>query len=53
MPRNWRGGIDAPAGERPLKEVKYHIAPTDEFWKLREFGFETPDAHRIVCGQTI
>lgn len=27
--------------------------PTDEPWGLREFGFRTPDGHRIKCGQPI
>ena len=28
-------------------------APTNKPWGLREFGFSTPDGHRIVCGQTL
>jgi uncharacterized glyoxalase superfamily protein PhnB len=28
-------------------------APTDKAWGLREFGLQTPDGHRIVCGEEI
>jgi len=27
--------------------------PTDKPWRLREFGFRTPDGHRVTCGQAL
>ncbi len=27
--------------------------PTDQPWNMREFGFETPDGHRIMLGQSL
>ena len=27
--------------------------PSNKPWGLREFGMQTPDGHRITCGQTI
>ena len=27
--------------------------PADKPWGLREFGLQTPDGHRITCGQVI
>jgi predicted enzyme related to lactoylglutathione lyase len=27
--------------------------PTNKPWGLREFGFRTPDGHRITCGELI
>ena len=46
-------GVDELYRELAGKGALVWSAPLDKPWGLREFGFSTPDGHRIVCGQTL
>ena len=46
-------GVDELYEELSSRGALVSSRPTDKPWGLREFGFSTPDGHRIVCGQVI
>jgi uncharacterized glyoxalase superfamily protein PhnB len=46
-------GVDELYREFVSKGASASSKPTDKPWGLREFGFSTPDGHRIVCGESI
>ncbi|HEV7837142.1 MAG TPA: VOC family protein [Gemmatimonadaceae bacterium] len=46
-------GVDELYREFVSKGASASSKPTDKPWGLREFGFTTPDGHRIVCGQNV
>jgi uncharacterized glyoxalase superfamily protein PhnB len=46
-------GIDRYYEEIAGKGALLTSAPQDKPWGLREFGMQTPDGHRITCGEPI
>ena len=45
--------IDGYFREVRAKGVQTLGSPEDKPWKMREFGLQTPDGHRIMVGQKI
>jgi uncharacterized glyoxalase superfamily protein PhnB len=46
-------GIDRYYEEIAAKGALLTSAPQDKPWGLREFGMQTPDGHRITCGEPL
>lgn len=46
-------GIDRYYEEIAAKGALLTSTPQDKPWGLREFGMQTPDGHRITCGEPI
>jgi hypothetical protein len=46
-------GIDQFYQEIAARRALISSRPQDKPWGLREFGFSTPDGHRITCGERI
>ena len=46
-------GVDDLYLEFVAKGALVSSKPTNKPWGLREFGFSTPDGHRITCGEEI
>jgi uncharacterized glyoxalase superfamily protein PhnB len=46
-------GVDRFYNEIAARGALVTSRPADKPWGLREFGFSTPDGHRITCGELI